>query len=256
MTLVVLDPDGRYAADCPAALADAGQDLWLVTGAAGPRPGFAQVTVVERYEHGAAVELAVLDAAARTEVRALIALDPVDQVRAAGLREHLGLPGQRPAAAQALADPITAGELLAAAGIATTPREEVRRIADLYLWAHRWGYPLTVRRRLAAGHPVLVELADEAALRAAVAGGLLPYDPAQVAALTVEPPPAGPVEVADGEPLAGVLPADPGHPYTVETVRAPDGGRPVHAVHYRPAARPVRELLRAQAGLDLLEVSR
>ncbi|MEU3146488.1 MULTISPECIES: hypothetical protein [unclassified Streptomyces] len=248
MTLVVLDPDGRYAADCPGWLAGAGRRLHLVTGRAGVHPGFARVTVVERYDRSTTAELAVLDAATRTPVRAVIALAPVDQVRAAGLRERLGLPGQSREAALALADSVAAHALLTRAGIAAFPRAEVRRVADLYWWAHRWGYPLVIRPRRGARRPVIARLADEAALRAAVASGLLPADPAVVPSLTVEPTVTGGVRRDADLPLAGVLPADPGHPYAVETVRGPDGGRLVHAVRYAPETRPARELVRAQAG--------
>ncbi|MGM9381514.1 hypothetical protein [Streptomyces antibioticus] len=249
MTLVVLDPDGRYAAECPGWLADTADELHLITGRAGLHPGFARVTVVERYDRGTAAELAVLDTAARTPVRAVIALAPVDQVRAAGLRERLGLPGQSREAALVLADSVAAHTLLTRAGIPTTPRAEVRRVADLYWWAHRWGYPLAVRPRRGTDRPVIAELPDEAALRAAVAGGLSPADPALVPSLTVEPAVTGEVRREEGLPLDGVLPADPGHPYAVETVRGPDGRRLVHAVRYDPEARPARELVRAQAGI-------
>ncbi|RNL72755.1 hypothetical protein [Streptomyces sp. I6] len=250
MTLVVLDPDGRYAAGCPGWLADAGEELHLVTGRAGVHPGFARVSVVERYERGTGAELAVLAAAARTPVRAVVAIAPGDQIRAAGLRERFGLPGRSREAALALADSVAAHALLARAGIATTPRAEVRRVADLYWWAHQWGYPLAIRRRRGPDRPVIAEPGDEAALRAAVAGGLLPADPAVVPGLTVEPAVTGEVRRDVDLPLAGALPADPGHPYVVETVRGPDGDRLVHAVRYAPEARPARALVRAQAGID------
>ncbi|MEU3609662.1 hypothetical protein AB0E83_30105 [Streptomyces sp. NPDC035033] len=247
MTLVVLDPDGRHAAGCPGWLADAGEELHLVTGRAGVHPGFARVSVVERYGRGAGAETAVLDAASRTPVRAVVALAPEDQIRAAGLRERLGLPGQSRKAALALADSVAAHALLARAGVATTPLAEVRRVADLYWWAHRWGYPLAVRPRRGPDRAVIAELADEAALRATVAGGLLPSDPAVVPSLTVEPAVTGEVRREAGPPLAG-LPADPGHPYVVETVRGPEGDPLVRAVRYAPELRPARELVRAQAG--------
>ncbi|GFH35738.1 hypothetical protein [Streptomyces pacificus] len=252
MTLVVLDPDGRYAAGCPRWLADAGEELHLVTGRAGAHPGFAEVSVVERYEQGAGAELAVLASAARRPVRAVVAIAPGDQLRAACLRERFGLPGRTREAALALADSMAAHALLARARIATTPRAEVRRVADLYWWAHQWGYPLVIRRRRGPDRPVVAEPADEAALGAAVAGGLLPADPAAVPSLTVEPAlmvePRRDVDL----PLPGALPVDPGHPYVVETVRGPDGDRRVHAVRYAPESRPARALVRAQAGIDPL----
>ncbi len=253
MSIVVLDPDGSLAADCPAWLADSGRPLTLLTGRAGEYPGYAEVRVLERYAESAAVETTVLELARHGEVSAVVALDPADQIRAGGLRDHLGLAGQSRDAALTLADAVEGRALLARAGVPISRREEVRRVADLYWWAHQGGYPLAVRRRRTAGHPVVAELADEAALRAFVTGPLLPDDPAVVPSLTVEP-------LTDGERHHGpglavtdaalaALPADPGHPYAVEAVREAGGDWLVHSVGYAPGARPARALVRAQAGL-------
>ncbi|MDH6577346.1 hypothetical protein [Kitasatospora sp. MAP5-34] len=260
MSIVVLDPDGRYAADCPNWLADSGRSLVLLTGRAGEYPGFSAVRVVRRYAESAAVETTVLDLARQGGVSAVVALDPADQIRAGGLRDHLGLAGQSRDTALALADGVAAQDLLARAGVPATRREEVRRVADLYWWAHQWGYPLAVRRRRAAGRPVgaelaeLAELADEAALRAFVAGGFLPDDPSVVPSLTVEPLTTGERHHGPGlavtDAVLAALPSDPGHPYAVEAVREAGGDWLVHGLGYHPAARPARALVRAQAGLD------
>lgn len=260
MSIVVLDPDGRTARDCPAWLADAGRDLTLVTGrvvtAAGFArfpgfAGFAEIRTVRRYARSAAVETAVLEVARGRGVSAVVALDPVDQIRAGGLRDHLGLPGQSRDAALVLADAVESLAALARAGVPTVRREEVRRPADLYRWAHRWGYPLVVRGRRGA-RAVVADLADEAALRVFIRT-VMPGDPNVVASLTVEPRAGGERHHGPGLPVTdaalAALPADPGHPCAVAAVREADRWL-VHDAGYRPAVRPARELVRAQAGLD------
>ncbi|WP_441246983.1 hypothetical protein [Kitasatospora sp. McL0602] len=252
MTVAILDPDGRYAAEYPGWLADSGRSLTLLTGAPVTHPGYAEVRVVERYARSAAVETAVLELARSVGVSAVVALDPADQIRAGGLRDHLGLAGQSRDAAVALADSVEAAELLTRAGVPTVRRERVRRVTDLYRWAHAWGYPLVVRRRRGADRPVVAELADEAALRAFADGGM-PADPSAVPSLTVEPRADGELHHGPGLPVTdaalAALPADPGHPCAVAAVRDGSGAWAVHSAHYQPAARPARALVRAQAGL-------
>ncbi|AUG75058.1 hypothetical protein CFP65_0072 [Kitasatospora sp. MMS16-BH015] len=249
MSLVILDPDGRHAADYPAWLGDSGLPLRLVTNRPVAHPGYAEVTVVERYARGPGVELAVLGYARYGQLTALIALDPADQVRAGGLRDHLGLPGQGRTAALLLADAMTAHDALARAGVPVARRAELRRVADLHWWAHHWGYPLVVRARRGPDRPVLGALPDEAALRCFAAGPVFPDNPAVVPALTVEPlaaPVPAPAELDAA--VVAALPADCGHPYTVTAVRVGTHWL-VHDLRYDPTARSARALARSQAGL-------
>ncbi|MER5641338.1 hypothetical protein ABT095_30885 [Kitasatospora sp. NPDC002227] len=249
MSLVVLDPDGRHAADYPAWLSDAGLPLRLVTGTPVDHPGYAEIRVVERYERSAEAERAVLDLASRCQVSALVALAPGDQLRAGGLRDHLGLLGQGRAAALPLADAMEAQAVLLAAGVPVARRAAVRRVSDLYWWAHKWGYPLAVRPRRGDRRAVLAELGDRAALRAFAAGPVLPEDPGLVPSLTVEPlaePAPAPACLAAA--VEAALPVDAGHPYSVTAVRSGENWL-VHDVRYDPAAHSARALARAQAGL-------
>ncbi|GAA2149073.1 hypothetical protein GCM10009760_41870 [Kitasatospora kazusensis] len=252
MSIVILDPDGRHAPDYPGWLADSGRELRLLTGRAGEYAGFAEVRVVPRYALSAAVETGVLALARGGGVSAVVALDPADQIRAGGLRDFLGLPGQGRDAALALADSVEARAVLARAGVGVVRREEVRRVADLYWWAHQWGYPLVVRPRRGHAGQAPAELADEAGLRAFVRDRM-PADPSVVPSLTVEPRTDGERHHGPGLPVTdaalAALPRHPGHPRAVEAVREADGRWLVLGVGYRPDARPARALVRAQAGL-------
>ncbi|MBW5484680.1 hypothetical protein [Streptomyces bambusae] len=258
--------DGLAYADW---LADRAEDLVLVTGTGAPAAtartaadARMRVHRVDRYALTAAVETTVLDLAAGTPLTALVALHPADQVRAGALRDRLGLPGLTRDQALLLTDPLRARDLLAAAGVPVTRRAAARRIIDLYLAAHDWGYPLVVRDRRAPGSPVVAELADEAALRAFADGGISVGAVGSAAGLTVEPRTTGERrrtagdQAADTERTAGdpaadaalaVLPAVPGHPVLVETVRVGHGTWAVDLARYAPETAPLRELVRAQA---------
>ncbi|WP_406444050.1 hypothetical protein OHB14_34490 [Streptomyces sp. NBC_01613] len=228
-------------------------------GGAGRSDGFATVAAVEvhcigRFAATAAVELAVLEIAARRPVTAVIALHPGDQIRAGSLRDHLGLAGQTRDEAVVGADAIRAAELLGAAGVPVVPRAAAGTIADLYRAAHAWGRPLVVRRRRGPERAVVAELAGEAELRAFARGGIAEGDTAATAGLTVEPATAGPRHRGPGNPATdaalAVLPAAPGHPLEVEAVRDESGTWRVDTARYTGRTAPARELVRAQAGLD------
>ncbi|RBQ14585.1 hypothetical protein DP939_39810 [Spongiactinospora rosea] len=201
----------------------------------------------------AAAETAVRDLAARGQITAIVAVDPADQVRAGGLRDLLGLPGQSRDAALPLADPVAARALLRRAGVPVVRRAGVRRVCDLYWYAHRWGYPLLVRRRRAPDRPAVAELRDERELRA-FAAGRLPVDPALVPDLTVESPVRGARHHGPGiavtDAALALLPDTPGHPRAVEAVRTAAGDWLVDTVHYDPRGASTRAAVRAQAALS------
>ncbi|WP_185921708.1 hypothetical protein [Streptomyces sp. WAC06614] len=258
MTVVVLHDPRLGPLPYADWLGDAADGMFLVTGADGPPPppvpavGGGTVHRVAHYPRTAAVETTVLALAARTPCTALVALHPADQVRAGALRDHLGLPGLTRDQALVLTDPLRARDLLAAAGVPVTPRTAARRIIDLHLAAHTWGYPLLVRDRRAPGAPVVAELADEPALRAFADGGISAGAVGSAAGLTVEPHrPAGERRRGPGDPAAdaalAVLPAVPGHPVLVETVRATDGTWTADLVRYAPETAPPSVLVLHQA---------
>ena len=283
-TVLVLDRPGGPRPPYPEWLRDAGRDLVLLTGRPGDgggRPeGYAEAWFLPAYATSAEAELRALDLARRTRVGAIVAIDPADLVRAAGLRDLLDLPGQRKESALAFADSVRTGELLRRAGVPVVHREQVRRVADVYWHAHAWGYPLRIRQRREHGRPVVAELRDEAEARACVAAPLI-TDPEAVPSLTVERLVRGErhrvlgtvdarggwrLSTADGSAhpeLTSVarsaltaLPAAPGYPYLVEVLRTDRGEWLVDTVTDAGAVAgaghtALRALVRQQAGLDV-----
>ncbi|HKS46135.1 MAG TPA: hypothetical protein VJT49_13675 [Amycolatopsis sp.] len=191
MTVVILHPPGRSLPPYPEWLAGVATDLVLVTGpATAAGAGYADVLSIVDYETSARVETAVLDIAERTDLTAIVAVGVLDQIRAGGLRDHLGLPGPGRDTAIGLVDGVRAAGLLADAGVPSLPRGRVRRAVDLYWYAHRWGCPLRIRSRRVAGWPTVVVLHDRDELRAFTEGGL-PANQEVMPSLMAEPVVAG-----------------------------------------------------------------
>jgi biotin carboxylase len=114
-------------------------------------PGPADVQFVDGYTYSAAVDLAVLDTCRRRPVDHLIALWEYDVGRAAALRAHLGLPGQRSASAAAYRDKVTMKMAWQRAGIPVADFSAIDSPADLLTFTRQQGYPVVVKPRRAAG---------------------------------------------------------------------------------------------------------
>jgi phosphoribosylaminoimidazole carboxylase (NCAIR synthetase) len=133
-------------------LADAGADLVLVTAASALRDGeldrcrhrFADVHVVPDYD-GPDVARTALDAARRHRFTRVVSSTEVDLLRAARLRVHLGLPGQRPASALAFRDKHRMKSLAAAAGLPVAPMRRVVSARALHEFSRAVGFPLVVK---------------------------------------------------------------------------------------------------------------
>jgi hypothetical protein len=178
MTIVILERPRGPLYPYPQWLADSGRNLALFTGrppgelGARDRAGYAHVRSCTGYSTSAEVERGVLELAERTTVTAIVAIDSTDLVRAAALRGHLGVPGQTRDAALVLQDLVLTRRRLERAGVPAPIAGPVQRVADLYWYAHRWGYPLRVRRRREPGWPETAVLTNEAAVRALTHDGL------------------------------------------------------------------------------------
>jgi hypothetical protein len=246
MTIIILDRGPGAAPPYADWLADAADDLVLITTRRADevgRAGYAQVRCVP---DDATAELSVLACARTTRISALVAT--ADLVRAGALRDHLGIPGQGRAAATVFADPVATRGHLAAAGLPTIPVGAVLRVSDLYWHRHQWGGgPLRVRRRKEPGWPTAAILWDDADLRAFTANGLAP-SLISVPSLFVEPFIDGDRH-ADTPPITNrtlaALPTTPGHPYRVEVLNTSSGEWLVDTVSSLATAAAVR----AQAGL-------
>ncbi|ARP73037.1 hypothetical protein LK07_28290 [Streptomyces pluripotens] len=250
MTVVILDRTGPggplpYAAW----LAEAGHELVLVTDTPGIHPDIAEVHALAGYPSSAAVETTVLDLAARHTLSAVVALHPADQLRAAALRDTLGLPGQSREEALVLADSVAAQTWLRRAGLPVVERAGVRRVLDLYRAAHAWGYPLAVRRRRGPEREVVAVPDGEAALRAFIRGRQGGTAASALAGLTVEPVRDGRRHQGAGlavtDAVLSALPLRAGHPYAVEAAYEAHGGWRIDSLRYRPG--DLRAQTRAQA---------
>lgn len=191
MTIVIMERPRGPLHPYPRWLADSGQSLALVTGrppgelTARDRAGYAHVHCCDDYPVSAEAERRVLELAERTPISSIVAIDSTDLVRAAALRDHLGVPGQGRRAALVLQDLVLTRRCLERAGVPAPIAGPVQRVADLYWYAHRWGYPLRVRRRRVPGWPETAVLTNEAAVRAFTHDGLTPYLE-QIPSLVVE----------------------------------------------------------------------
>jgi hypothetical protein len=281
MTILILD---HPVLDHPAAalppyqrwLSDSGEDLVLVTGrapdaiAAADRGDYASISYLAGYPVSTAVERAVLELAERTAVSAIVAIAHADLIRAGALRDYLRLPGQGRDSALVCADLVAMRQRLAEWAIPVIPSGSVRRAVDLYWYAHRWGYPIRVRQRRAAGWPV-VRVADNEAQLIGLTAGLFQAGFDSVPSLLLEPqlsgtrtravmtgtaavPLASPAEQAVPLELltsaTSAIPGAPGSGRAVSVVRGEDGGWLVDSVSAElPDEESRRQLVRSQAGL-------
>ncbi|MFI7544685.1 hypothetical protein [Actinoplanes sp. NPDC049599] len=121
-----------------------------------------QLVAVPDYNESPAVELAAHRLHRRRPFDTIVALSEYDVLRAARLRELLGIPGQSLASALAYRDKLVMKETLAAAGVPVTRFAAVTTVSDLLGFAERTGYPFIVKPRRGAGSVGVELLRDEA----------------------------------------------------------------------------------------------
>lgn len=150
MTLLVLNR--RPIVDrIPDWLADLDPDLVLITArsvvtdrtiAATDR--YREVVVVDDYDHQD-VERLALELARRHRVRRVLGTAEVDVLRAARIRERLGISGQGVESATAYRDKFRMKTIVARAGLPVTRMRLVRSTADLRAVAEAGGFPIVVK---------------------------------------------------------------------------------------------------------------
>jgi hypothetical protein len=166
--IVVLDAGGGPLFSSAQWAAWSGEEVVLLTAHAGDAAslahssGFKHVRYFGDSYPTAKVEFEVLRLAEGNDIKALIALQDDDAIRAGALREHLALPGQRRDDAIAWRDLIDMRTRLRQAGVPCAKGAGVQQVSDLHLFGHCWGYPLRVRERRMIGWPVAAELRDDA----------------------------------------------------------------------------------------------
>ena len=274
MTILVLDEHALRFRRYAGWLADSGQPLVGFTRAGRidrrSHPGFDRIQQIDGYAHTADLELAVLRLAATTEVTGIVATGFVDLLRAAALREFLGIRGQRRAGALAAVDLAVQRDLLAQAGIPVVPSLRVDHPAELCRQVSAIGHPVRLRRRRAVCWPGVARFDDRAQLIDFLARhrggwrGLMVEPDVTGERLEIVWPPlsgssVGPRGAADarelGAGVASALPDSTG-PLVIAAVRYPDGGVRVDSVgqdRHDPAL--LRATVREQAGLSEMAVA-
>ncbi|MFC4856085.1 ATP-grasp domain-containing protein [Actinophytocola glycyrrhizae] len=158
-------------------LDDLGHDLVLVT-ARSVAPDrvleevagrYREVVVIDDYDHSD-VERLALSLAQRHRVERVLTTAEIDVLRAARIRERLGLPGQGVESATAYRDKFVMKTIAARAGIPVARMRPVRSAADLRALAEEGGFPIVVKPLAGAGsvgvrvvpdHPALDRLVAE-----------------------------------------------------------------------------------------------
>ncbi len=116
-----------------------------------PGPGFLGVERVADYTDDTAVHDAVRRLRAHHDVTRVLALAEVDVERAAGLREELGLPGQRPESARAYRDKVLMKEYARAGGIRVPAFAPVHDEAEVLAFMAAHPGPVVVKPRDGSG---------------------------------------------------------------------------------------------------------
>ncbi|MFE0461429.1 ATP-grasp domain-containing protein [Kitasatospora sp. NPDC058965] len=122
------------------------------------------IHLVDGYDHAPQVEQLAHRLHAERPFDALLALSEFDVLRAARLREVLGIPGQRYDSALAYRDKAVMKDHWRAAGVPAAAHTAVEQVSDLLAAADDWGYPLVVKPRLGSGSTGVAVLRDRAEL--------------------------------------------------------------------------------------------
>jgi hypothetical protein len=171
MTVLVLAQHAGELARCADWLADSGEPLVGLTGEL-PRTaeptGYARIEEVPGYAGSTAVELTAVRIAREVQLSAIVATGFPDLLRAACLREYLGVPGMDRTAALACVDLAVLRDHLQRSGVPVVPARPVRRAADVCWHSRTLGLPLRLRHRRAPGWAATARIADQHELAAAL----------------------------------------------------------------------------------------
>jgi hypothetical protein len=186
----------------------AGASVSLVTAAGAVDPagddldGFAEVVTVDDYGSWQ-VELEAARVAARHGVRLIASSSEQDVVRAARLRERLGLPGQSTASATAYRDKLVMKQIAESAGIPVPAFAAVDTPGELVAFVARHDLPVVLKPRRGGGSENVHVLGSTEDLRSVLASGVLPAAPAARGDWLVEAFMVGTLCHVDGLAAAG-----------------------------------------------------
>jgi hypothetical protein len=128
--------------------------------------GGARTLLIPDYTTSAAFDLAVIDAHRRDPIDRLLVNSEYDVLRAARLRERLGIRGQGVASALAYRDKVRMKTWWAQAGVPAARHAALEAPGDLLAFAAAHGYPVVVKPRAGMGSTAVQVLAGEAQARA------------------------------------------------------------------------------------------
>ncbi|MGV9251411.1 ATP-grasp domain-containing protein [Streptomyces sp. NPDC003697] len=132
--------------------------------------------VFDDYASGGGVERAALELADSVPLTAVVARAEGDLLRAARLREVLGVPGQDRSSALAFRDKVVMKSLVRERGLEVPEFAAVRTPADLLAFVRHHGYPVVVKPALGSGSTGTQVLHGPGDVDALLAAGL-PDDP-------------------------------------------------------------------------------
>ncbi|MGA8941374.1 MAG: ATP-grasp domain-containing protein, partial [Thermoactinomyces sp.] len=123
------------------------EDLYLMTNTAYCKnfTNYTQIYCFENYDYNHAVEFTALKLYQQTPYRTIIATAERDILRAARLRDFLGLEGQSLDSALAFRDKVKMKSILKDAGIRVPAYARLESAIDLYKFVHSHGYPVVVK---------------------------------------------------------------------------------------------------------------
>jgi hypothetical protein len=127
---------------------------------------YARIERFESFDRDGWLDIRALELHDEYRFRRILAHSEYDLVRAARLRELIGLPGQSVRSAQAYRDKATMKELARQAGVRTAEFKRLDCALDLYRFAQWHGYPLIVKPIDGGGSRRVQVIEDAAALRA------------------------------------------------------------------------------------------
>jgi hypothetical protein len=127
---------------------------------------YARIERYEAFDRDGWIDIRALELHEEHRFGRILAHSEYDLVRAARLRELLGLPGQSVASAVAYRDKATMKELARRAGVRTAEFKRIDCALDLYRFAEAHRYPLIVKPVDGGGSRRVQVIEDAAALRA------------------------------------------------------------------------------------------
>jgi hypothetical protein len=128
-------------------LEDLNEDLFLLTSDQLGKDfhGFKQVFTFDNYDYNNSVEFLALQLYKQSPYRLVIATAERDILRAAKIRDYLGLEGQSLESAVAFRDKVKMKEILSAAKIRVPAFRRLDSVVDLYAFIEEYGYPVVVK---------------------------------------------------------------------------------------------------------------